>query len=77
MLCSLEELRKKDVIDIRTGEKLGYIDDIQLDTDHRTIHGYLIYGRRILGLFKREEDLVIPWECLKVYGKDVVLVELP
>ncbi len=76
MLCSLEELKKKEVIEIRTGERLGFIDDLQLDVDQRTISGYLIYARRILRILKKESDLLIPCDRIRVYGKDVLLVEL-
>ncbi len=76
MLCSLEDLRKKEVIDITTGERLGYIDDLQLDTDGRRIRGYLIYGRRLFRLIRREEDVLIPCDNVRVYGKDVLLVEM-
>ncbi len=76
MLCSLEDLRKKEVIDITTGERLGYIDDLQLDTDGRSIRGYLIYGRRLFRLIRREEDVLIPCDNVRVYGKDVLLVEM-
>lgn len=31
MVCSLEELKSKEVIDIKTGERLGYIDDVRMD----------------------------------------------
>ena len=30
MLLSFDELCRKEVIDIATGERLGYIDDIEL-----------------------------------------------
>lgn len=76
MLCSLEDLRKKEVIDITTGERLGYIDDLQLDTDGRRIRGYLIYGRRLFRLIRREEDVLIPCDNVRLYGKDVLLVEM-
>jgi YlmC/YmxH family sporulation protein len=76
MQWKLEDLRHKEVIDLRTGEKLGYIDDVELDTDSRTIRGFVIYGRRCFwGLFRREEDLFIPCESVRLYGKDVLLTD--
>ncbi len=75
MQCSLEELRRKEVIDIRTGEKLGNIDDVELDMDSRTIRGFVIFGRRCFGgLFRREADLFIPAGSITLYGKEVLLV---
>ena len=76
MQYSLEELRKKEVIHLGTGEKLGYIDDVQLDADSCTISGFLIYGRRcFFGLFSRESDLCIPCSSIRLYGKDVILTD--
>ena len=31
---------------------------------------------RILGLFWREADYVIPWECIKRIGDDIILIEM-
>ncbi len=76
MQCSFESLRRKEVIDVLTGEKLGYIDDLQLDTDQRTLRGFLIFGqKRLFGLLGREGDIFIPCEGIRLYGKDVLLVE--
>ncbi len=76
MQCTLEELRQKEVIDMRTGERLGFIDDLEIDLDSRIIRGFRIYGRRFFsGIFRREPDLFIPYDAVKLYGKDVLLIE--
>lgn len=76
MRWNLEELRQKEVINMYTGEKLGYIDDVELDVDSRTIRGFVIYGRRYFGgLIRKEEDLFIPCDSIRLYGKDVLLTE--
>lgn len=76
MRCSLEELRQKEVIHVRTGEKLGFIDDVELDADTCTVRGFLIYGRRCFGgLLRKEADLFIPCSSIQLYGKDVLLTE--
>lgn len=76
MLCSLEELRSKEVIDIRTGERLGYIDDVRFDTDTAEVKALLIYGGyKLFGLLGRDDDTEIPCGCIEVIGSDVVLVD--
>ncbi len=76
MLCTLEELRQKEVIDISTGERLGYIDDIEIDTDSGTVEKIIIYGSKgIFGLFGKEDDVVINCGDIKVIGSDVILAE--
>lgn len=77
MQVSFEELCKKEVIDISTGERLGFIDDVELDLERSAARSLVIYGgMRILGLFGREEDIVISCDEIRVVGSDVVLVEL-
>ncbi|MBE6840004.1 MAG: YlmC/YmxH family sporulation protein [Ruminococcus sp.] len=75
MKCSLEDLKYKEVIDIENGEKLGFIDDVELSTDTFEIQYLIIYGKeRLFGLLGRENDLMIPCSNIKIIGKDVVLV---
>lgn len=77
MQVSFEELCKKEVIDISTGERLGFIDDVELDLGKSAAGSLIIYGgMRILGLFGREEDVIISCDEIRVVGSDVVLVEL-
>ena len=76
MLLSFEELCRKEVIDIATGERLGFIDDIEVDIASGSVRSLIIYGRaRLLGLFGKENDTVISCKDIKVVGEDVVLVE--
>ena len=75
MLCSLDELRSKEVIDITTGERLGYIDDVRFDTDTGEVTALVIYGGvRIFGLSPRGDDLEIPCQAVEVIGEDTILV---
>ena len=76
MICSLEELRHKEAIDITTGERLGYIDDVQLDLSTSEAIALVIYGRyRLFGILGREESVVIPCGDIKVVGSEVILIK--
>ena len=76
MLLGFEELCRKEVIDISTGERLGFIDDIELDIENSSVKSIIIYGgARLWGLLGKEEDSVIACSEIKVIGDDVVLVE--
>ena len=76
MICRLEDLRKKEVIDILTGERLGYIDDVEMNVEKSAVQSFVIYGReRFFGIFGREDDVVIPCNEIKVVGNDVVLIK--
>lgn len=75
MISSLEELRRKEVIDIANGDRLGYIDDVRIDLASSQVTELVIYGRtRVLGIFGKEDDVVIPCGDIKVVGSDVVLI---
>lgn len=76
MISSLEELRRKEVIDITSGERLGYIDDVRIDLESSTVTELVIYGRaRVLGIFGKEDDVVIPCGDIRVVGSDVILIK--
>jgi len=75
MVCSISDLKKKEVIDIRTGEKLGFIDDAEINPETSEILSLIIYGRRgFFGLYKKEPDYVIRCSEIKVIGQETLLI---
>ena len=76
MSISTEELKEKEVINILSGEKLGYADDFEIDTETGNVIALVILGRnRFFGLFGREDNIVIPFSEIKLIGHDTILVE--
>lgn len=74
---TLRDLNEKDVIQIKTGENLGRIDDIELDVPSAAARAVILRGRsHCMGLLGHDEDLVIPWEAIKNIGADVVMVDV-
>lgn len=77
MICSLTELKDKDVINICNGENLGYADDIRLDTRTAAVTGLILYGKpRFFGIFGAREKSIITYDQIRLIGKDVILVSL-
>ena len=77
MLQGFEELCRKEVIDIATGQRLGFIDDIELDIESGRVSSLVIYGGiRLFGLLGRGCDILISCSDIRVVGEDVLLVEL-
>ena len=75
MVCSFSELRNKEVVNVRNGEKIGYVDDIELDTAGGRIVSLIIFGRsRAFGLMGRDEDIVVRCSDIDLIGEDTVLV---
>jgi len=77
MICRIQELRYKDVIRTEDGARLGYVGDVELDTQNARLRAIVISGRFRWLPFGREEDVVVPWESIQVIGEDTVLVQLP
>ncbi len=74
-LC-FEDICRKEVIDMTSGERLGFIDDIELDINGGSVSSLIIYGgQRFFGLLGRTDDTVLTCGEIKVIGEDIILVE--
>ena len=77
MVCTLEELRSKDVINVVNGENLGRIDDLQMNAQTASVTALILYGRpRLWGIFDPRDNCIIDFRQIRLVGKDVILVEL-
>ena len=78
MNCLLSDLRSKEVIDLKSGARLGYVCDAEFDSYSGQICALIVPGAgRAGGLLGRDDDYVIPWGCITRLGDDIILVELP
>ena len=76
MKCRIEDMRNKEVVSVFDGAKLGWVCDVELDTASASMTARVIYGRpKFFGLLGREEDIVIPWDKIRLIGDDTVLVD--
>ncbi|MGN0637807.1 MAG: YlmC/YmxH family sporulation protein [Huintestinicola sp.] len=75
MKCTFSELREREVISTSTGARIGFIDDLLIDTETGKILSLIIYGRsRMMGIMGREDDVVIACSDIEKIGTDTVLV---
>lgn len=75
MLCRIDELRNRQVVCMKDGCVLGYVSDIEMDTDSGKLTAIIIYGQpRMLGLLGHENDIIIPWSEISVIGQETILV---
>ena len=66
MICRINDFKYKDVISSSDGVRLGFVGDVELDTQNAALTAIVIRGRyRLFGLLGREEDTVIPWEDIE------------
>ena len=71
----LSELQKKDIVDIKTGRKIGKIVDIEFDTSSGYMIKFIIESNGILkNIFSSNEDIVIRFSQIKKLGEDVILI---
>jgi YlmC/YmxH family sporulation protein len=71
------KLRQKEVINIRTAERLGIVSDVEINEQNGNIEAIIVPKRGwfFAHLFGAGE-LVIPWENIEVVGKEIILVRL-
>ncbi len=78
MLTKSSELRAREVVNVLDGRRLGLASDFEIDAETGMIRAIVVPGPgKILWLFGRNDDIVIPWERIKKIGVDVILVEAP
>ena len=76
MESRIAQMRYKEVISLSDGTRFGFVDDMEVDLDSGKVRRLIIPGRRrLFGLLGREEDISIPWEQVKRFGEDIILVE--
>lgn len=76
MVCRIVELRHKEVINSSNGCRLGFVDDIEVDTLTSQVKAIIVFGRpRCFGILGRNEDITIPWCDIRLIGEDTILVD--
>ena len=72
----ITKLRDKEIIDIRSGSRYGYVGDLEIDLESGKVNALVVPGRlRLFGLLGRERERVFPWEAVRRIGEDIILVE--
>ena len=76
MECRVSELRYKEIINVSDGSRYGWVGDVEVDLDSGQVRALVVPGRlRLFGLLGREEDRYIPWDRVRRFGEDIILVE--
>ncbi|ABO51599.1 PRC-barrel domain protein [Desulforamulus reducens MI-1] len=71
------QLSSKDIVNLTDGAKLGPVKDLHIDPETGKVLAIVLQApRRYLGLLGAGRDMIIPWEQVKKFGKDAVLVDL-
>lgn len=74
MLCNMESLCRKDVINIYNGNRIGYVRDINMDTCTACILALIVEPEAGFSFKKKSKTVVVPWDCVQIIGEATVLV---
>jgi YlmC/YmxH family sporulation protein len=71
------DMKHKEIINLKDGARLGYICDVELDWNEGKIKQLVVPGPgKVMGIFGKEMEYLIPWSNIKKIGEDIILVEL-
>jgi len=77
MSVRFTDLQCKEVICINDGRRLGFIQDVQIAVPEGNILAIQVPGPcRFFGIVGRHEDYLIPWQCIRRIGPEIVLVDI-
>ena len=75
MIARISDMQDKEVINVCDGNRLGFVDDLEVDTCTAQITALVICGHnRLFGLLGRDADIVIQWKDIEVVGDETILV---
>jgi YlmC/YmxH family sporulation protein len=76
MSIKFTDLQCREVICIGSGQRLGFVTDVQIEIPDGNICAIVVPGPcRFFGIAGRREDYIIPWNCIRKIGPDIVLVD--
>lgn len=77
-MLKVSDIRMKEVINIASGERLGFIYDFEIDTEKGVIEAMILPdSNKSGGFFSKPVDINISWEEIVKIGEDIILVNFP
>ena len=71
------DFKHKEVVNIKDGKRLGYVQDVCADLETGMITSIIVPGNtKFINFFASNNDIVIPWQNVKCIGDDLILVEI-
>lgn len=73
----LFDCRNKEVVNVCDCRKLGFVSDIEFCPKTGLIQAFIIPGpAKLFSCFGKEQELIIPFCCVKQIGEEIILVEI-
>ena len=77
MVMKFSELRCKEVICVNDGQRLGFVCDLKVEIPDGCVAAIIVPGPcKLFGMVGRKDDYVIPWNCIRRIGPDIILVDI-
>ncbi|GAK04624.1 hypothetical protein JCM19037_3063 [Geomicrobium sp. JCM 19037] len=74
-MLKITDLQSKEVVNVQTGKRLGMLGDVDINLSTGMIESLIISNSgRMLGMFGKDDEMVIPWNQIAKIGTDVILV---
>ena len=71
------DFKHKEVINVKDGKRLGFVQDVCADLATGKITHIIVPGsNKMFNLFSGNNEIVIPWEKIKCIGDEIILVEI-
>lgn len=71
------DFKHKEVINIKNGKRLGYVQDVTADLKTGKILSIIVPGNtKFFNFFSSDNDILIPWENITCIGDEIILVDI-
>ena len=77
-IMTLSDIEEKDVINVVTGERIGFVSSLRIDTNSGQIIAITVQpSMKFVSFFSKEEaSVVVPWNQILKIGEDVIIVNV-
>lgn len=74
-IMTFDELKQKEVINMKDCARLGYISNAEIDVLCGKIVSFIVRDCSCLS-FGKGKEVIIPWECVTKIGTDIIFVDI-
>ena len=77
-IMTLSDIEEKDVINVVTGERIGFVSSLRIDTNSGQIIAITVQpSMKFVSFFSKDEaSVVVPWNQILKIGADVIIVNV-
>lgn len=73
-MIKLTELQSKEIISTEDGKRLGTVFDLEINPRTGKVTALVLLDRETGALFKKSDEIVIPWSQIITIGEDIILI---